>query len=352
MILPSSMLDDPRVHAILVACGALVAAIVVDWIFRVVMRRLVGRTKTEVDDVIISATRSPLAVTVLLVGLWVSLQGLKLPHPVPYVARGVLMSIAALYWAIVIARIFSIGLDVLARREQSVVNVRTRPIYSLAARVLVIGGAAYFLLLAWEVDVTAWLASAGIIGIAVGFAAQQSLANLFAGVSILTDASYRIGDFLALENGMRGRVMQIGFRSTRLLTRDDVEVIIPNSNLASAVIVNESGGPHETSRVRVPVTVAYGTEIEEARAILLDVARTASNEVVLDRRENTPVVRVTKLGESGLEIELRVWIVLPEARGRVVDALNTQIYNRFRAARIEMPYPKRDVYVHTVAADD
>jgi MscS family membrane protein len=351
MILPS-ILDDPRVHAVLVASGALVAALVIDWIFRVVVHRVVSRTKTDVDDVIVNAIRRPLAVTVLLFGLWASLQGLAPPHPVPFVTRGVLMSIAVLYWAIVAARVFSIALEAMARRERSAVNVRTRPIFSLVARVLVVGGAAYFLLLAWSIDVTAWLASAGIIGLAVGFAAQESLSNLFAGVSILTDAPYKIGDFLALENGMRGRVTQIGFRSTRILTRDDVEVIIPNAKLANAVIVNESGGPYEKSRVRVPVSVAYGTAIEEARAILLDVARTASKEIVLDKPENTPVVRFMKLGETGLDLELRVWIFLPEARGRVVDALNTEIYNRLRAARIEIPYPKRDVYLHTVAADD
>jgi small-conductance mechanosensitive channel len=351
MILPS-ILAGPRVHALLVACGAVVAAVVIDWIFRVVMHRLAGRTKTQVDDAIVDAVRRPLAVTVMLLGLWASFQALALPDSVIFVTRGVLMSVAVLYWAIVVARVVSLVLDALARSERSVVNVRTRPIYSLAGRVLIIGAAAYFLLLAWDVDVTAWLASAGIIGIAVGFAAQQSLANLFAGVSILTDAPYKIGDFLALENGMRGRVTQIGFRSTRILTRDDVEVIIPNAQLASAVIVNESGGPYEKSRVRVPVSVAYGTDLEEARAILLDVASTASDEIVLDNPANAPLVRFVKLGESGLELELRVWIFLPEARGRVVDALNTQIYNRLRAAKIEIPYPKRDLYLHTATAGD
>jgi MscS family membrane protein len=348
MILPS-ILEGPRVHAILVACGSVVAAVVIDWIFRVVMHRLASRTKTLVDDAIVDAIRRPLAVTVMLVGLGASFRALALPDSVTFVTRGVLMSIAVLYWAIVLARVLSLVLDALARSERSVVNVRTRPIYSLAVRVLIIGAAAYFLLLAWNVDVTAWLASAGIIGIAVGFAAQQSLANLFAGVSILTDAPYKIGDFLALENGMRGRVTQIGFRSTRILTRDDVEVIIPNAQLASAVIVNESGGPYEKSRIRVPVTVAYGTEIADVRAIFLDIARTASNEIVLDHPENAPLVRLVKLGESGLEFELRVWIFLPEARMRVTDALNTEIYNRLRAANIEIPYPKRVVYLHTAA---
>jgi small-conductance mechanosensitive channel len=82
------------------------------------------------------------------------------------------------------------------------------------------------------------------------------------------------------------------------------------------------------------------------------VARTASKEIVLDHPENAPMVAFVKLGESGLELELRVWIFLPEARGRVVDALNTQIYNRLGAAKIEIPYAKRDVYLHTVAAVD
>jgi small-conductance mechanosensitive channel len=351
MILPNAV-DDPRLHAIVVASSAIVAAIVVDWLFRVVVHRLVSRTKTELDDAIVNAIRRPLAVTVLLFGLWASIQGLPLPDPAPFATRGVLMSIAVLYWAIVVARVFSVVLDALVRRDESAVNVRTRPIFALAARLLVVGGAAYFLLLAWSIDVTAWLASAGVIGLAVGFAAQESLSNLFAGVSILTDAPYKIGDFLSLENGLRGRVTQIGFRSTRILTRDDVEVIIPNAKLASAVIVNESGGPYEKSRVRVPVSVAYGTEIEAARSILLDVAKSASQEIVLDQAENAPLVRFVKLGESALELELRVWIVRPEARGRVVDALNTQIYKRLRDAEIEIPYPKRDVYVHTVSADD
>jgi len=349
MTLASILDDDPRVRAILVLCSAVIAAAVLDWIFRVVMRHLVGRTKTDIDDAIVSALRRPLAITVLLFGLWAAFQGLALEPPVPFVTRGVLLSIAVLYWGIAVARIASIVLEALARGEGSVVNVRTQPIYSLASRVVVVLGAAYFLLLAWNVDVTAWLASAGIIGIAVGLAAQQSLSNLFAGVSILSDAPYKIGDFLALDNGMRGRVTQIGFRSTRILTRDDVEVIIPNSQLANAVIVNESGGPYEKSRIRVPVTVAYGTDVEEVRNILLDIARTASEEIVLDHPENAPLVRLVLLGEMGLEFELRVWIFLPESRTRVIDALNTQIYNRLRAANIEIPYPKHHVYLHTMA---
>jgi MscS family membrane protein len=85
---------------------------------------------------------------------------------------------------------------------------------------------------------TAWLASAGIIGIAVGFAAKDTLANLFSGVFILADSPYKLGDYVVLEDNSRGKVTQIGLRSTRMLTRDDVEVTVPNSIMGNTKIIN------------------------------------------------------------------------------------------------------------------
>ncbi|MFT5274966.1 MAG: MscS family membrane protein [Cryomorphaceae bacterium] len=85
---------------------------------------------------------------------------------------------------------------------------------------------------------TAWLASAGIIGIAVGFAAKDTLANLFSGVFILADSPYKLGDYVVLEDNSRGKVTQISLRSTRMLTRDDVEVTVPNSITGNTKIIN------------------------------------------------------------------------------------------------------------------
>lgn len=94
--------------------------------------------------------------------------------------------------------------------------------------------AVYFVFLAWQIDVTAWMASAGILGLAVSFAAKDTLANLFSGVFIVADAPYKLGDFIVLDSGERGEVTHIGIRSTRLLTRDDVEVTVPNSIMGNA----------------------------------------------------------------------------------------------------------------------
>ncbi len=177
---------------------------------------------------------------------------------------------------------------------------------------------------------------------AIGFAAKDTLANLFGGIFILADAPYKVGDFVVLGSGERGEVTQIGLRSTRLLTRDDVEVTVPNAVIANAKIVNESGGPWVKERVRVKVGVAYGSDIDQVREVLMAVA--AENPHV--EQDPEPRVRFRAFGDSGLDFELLAWVREPVLRGRVLDALNTEVYKRFAAAGIEIPYPKRDVYLH------
>ncbi|MFW5816167.1 MAG: mechanosensitive ion channel family protein, partial [Wenzhouxiangella sp.] len=114
-----------------------------------------------------------------------------------------------------------IGLEILSRiRDRfDIIEARTLPLFELMLTLIVIGTAAYALLLVWEIDPTAWLASAGVIGIAVGFAARDTLANLFAGFFIIADSPYKLGDYIVLDGGERGEVTKVGIRSTRLMTR-------------------------------------------------------------------------------------------------------------------------------------
>ena len=156
------------------------------------------------------------------------------------------------------------------------------------------------------------------------------------------DAPYKVGDFINLDTGERGRVTQVGLRSTRLLTRDDVEITIPNAVIANAKIVNESGGPWQKERIRIKVGVAYGSDLQAARAVLLEAAAEHSDVCA----EPAPRVRFRAFGDSGLDHELLCWIDEPVLCGRVTDALNTAVYDKLNVAGIEIPYPKRDIYLH------
>ena len=126
---------------------------------------------------------------------------------------------------------------------------RMVPLFDNVGKLIIFLACAYFLFKSWGWDVTGWLASAGVIGIVVGLAAKDTLSNFFSGVFIMADAPYKENDYIILDSGERGYVSNIGLRSTRIMTRDDIEITIPNSVIANSKIVNESGGPYEKSCV-------------------------------------------------------------------------------------------------------
>lgn len=323
--------------------AAVVLGFVVDLIVKRVFKRLAARTKTELDDVFVAAIRKPLFTSIVLAGIGVATTRLDPPDPAPYIIRGILITIAVFLWT---AAGFAVGrslLGILARRadQLAIVNARTLPLFEIVVKTVLVASAAYGILLAWRVDVTAWLASAGILGIAIGFAAKDTLSNFFSGIFILADAPYKLGDFIVLDSGERGRVTDIGIRSTRILTRDDIEITIPNAAIANAKIINETGGPHDMERVRVNIGVAYGSDIDQVRDVLMDVADKSKYVV----KEPTPRVRFRTFGESSLNFQLMGWIDEPVLRGRALDELNCQVYKRFMAEGIEIPYPQRDVHL-------
>jgi MscS family membrane protein len=237
----------------------------------------------------------------------------------------------------------NMGLEILGRvRDRfAIIEERTIPLFHLMITLVIIGVGAYALLQVWHIDPTAWLASAGIIGIAVGFAARDTLANLFAGFFIIADAPYSIGDYIVLDSGERGFVVNVGIRSTRLRTRDDVEIIIPNSAMANTKIVNESGGLRDRYRVRMRVGVAYGSDLDQV-CRLLDEAARAHPEVI---KTPAPRVRNRGFGDSSVDFELLCWIRDPAGRGRISHDLYMKIYKMFDREAITIPFPQRDLWV-------
>jgi len=329
--------------AFIILAASVLAAALTDWIITRILLRIAARTKTNLDDEIIRALHRPLFLTVVLIGASLALRRIIPEKNITVIYDGIFMTVATLVWMGAGWRISRSFLSILADRtvEHRYIQVRTIPLFDMAVKTILIGGAAYGILLIWDVDVTAWLASAGILGIALGFAAKDSLANLFSGIFILADAPYKIGDFIILDSGERGLVTDIGVRSTRILTRDDIQIIIPNSVIAASKIINESGGRHIKERVRVRVGVAYGSDIDKVREVLMQVA-SESEHLVSDPE---PRVRFRNFGESSLDFELLGWIDEPVLRGRALDRLNVAVYEKFRQNNIQIPFPQRDVHM-------
>lgn len=326
---------------------AIVCAKLAAWILTGLIGRWVGKTETTVDDELIKLMHRPVFLIVLFLGLGMAAGRAGLSEKAFWATTAILKTIGLIVLVGFSIRVSRLILDALSRNRDRfhLIQARTLPLFYNASLLVIIGAAVYFLFLSWKIDPTAWLASAGIIGLALSFAAKDSLANLFAGAFILADAPYKIGDFIVLDSGERGRVTHIGLRSTRMLTRDDVEITIPNAVMGNSKITNESGGPYEKERIRVQVGVAYGTDIDRVEELLMGIA--VSHSEILEDPE--PRVRFRTFGDSGLDLELLGWIREPVLRGRLRHLLCKEIYKCFREEGIEIPYPKRDVYLQGTA---
>lgn len=316
---------------------------IVDRVLSRVIGRWTSRTKNTFDDNLIEILHRPLRLAVILIGLGIATLWLKMPATPTFATLAILKTIAIAVWLQFSMQFARMLIGYLSKKEHSfnIVQPRTRPLLINLAVIALAAIGIYMILLAWNINVTAWLASAGIVGLALSFAAKDTLANLFAGMSILADTPYKIGDFIILESGERGEVTHIGMRSTRLLTRDDVEVTIPNGVMGNSKIINESGGPHEKHRIRVAVSAAYGCDIDLVRKVLMDTARDCSD---LCRKPEARV-RFRRFGPSGLEFELLGWVEQPVLRGRVLDELHQRIYKEFNKHKIEIPFAKQDLYI-------
>ena len=325
----------------------LILGIAAGWIFNNIiitnLKKLASKTNLVVDDHLFNLLQSPLFNSILLVGVSGSIFILAPPEPYLGISFSLIQTFAIAIWVMFLLTSNRIMLTAIARNKNRVkaVHNQTLPLFLNLINIFIVVMAVYFIFSAWHIDMTAWLASAGIVGIAVGFAAKDTLANLFSGVFIMADAPYKIGDYVVLDTLERGEITHIGIRSTRMLTRGDVEITIPNSVMGNTKIINESGGPHEKFRCSVAVGVAYGSDIDLVRSILVNIA--IAEETVCADPE--PRVRFRVFGASSLDFDLLVWIEKPMLRGRVVDILNTEIYHQFRDNNVEIPYSKQDLYI-------
>ncbi len=335
-------MEAPGVQASLILGATVLVVFLMDLLARKVILPLATKTKSDLDDLAIEILRPPTMVTVMLGGLFTASRRLELGATASFVLDSSLRTLAIVVWSIAGVKMSDMLLLKAERsRRFKLVQQRTLPIFKMTIKVVVVGAATYLGLLSWHIDVTGWMASAGVIGIAVGFAAKDTLANLFAGFFILADAPYKLGDFIVLADGQRGQVTEIGMRSTRILTMDHVEIVVPNAVIANTRIVNESGGPTPKQRVRIKVSVAYGTDMARAKEVLMAAARATPN--VSD--DPPPKVHFLEFGASGLELGLLAWVDEPMHKDDLVDALNSAVYDALDRAGIEIPYSKHDLYI-------
>ena len=183
---------------------------------------------------------------------------------------------------------------------------------------------------------------AGAIGIGVGFGLQNVASNFISGLIILLERPVKVGDRIEV-GGIDGKVTAIGARSTRIRTNDNITIIVPNSKFIEENVVNWSF-ENKSVRFRIPVGVAYDTDIALVKKLLLGVA--SENKDVL--REPSSSVRLIKFNDSSIDLELWVWSREKLHRKTVlISDLNFAIWEKFRAHNIEIPFPQTDLHIRS-----
>jgi small conductance mechanosensitive channel len=207
--------------------------------------------------------------------------------------------------------------------------------YGLAAVALVMAASQL------GINVGAAIAGLGVAGIAVGFAAQDSLANVISGIIVFLDKPFIVGDWITVEDEY-GKVTNITLRSTRIRTPRNSYVVIPNKRIIDTVLENHS--KHGRLRVDVPIGIAYKEDIRKAREVMLDAV--AGLDGVLSEPE--PDVVVDGLGSSSVDLVVRVWIDTADRRRRTTFSVVEASKLALDEAGIEIPFPHLQLFVDNV----
>lgn len=330
-------------NALLIFFLIVVLAKIVDLFIDKVARRITKFTKFKLDDKIIDLVHKPIFLTVIVIGAIYTIQFLNASEKIIFYTNGILYSVLTIIWGICVARISNLIIEnsVYKMADLTGLSREVIPLIENVWKVVIVAAGFMVILSLWKVSITPLLASAGIAGAAVAFAAKDTIANFFGGISIFVDRPYKIGDYIVLDTGERGEVVEIGIRSTRIKTRDDILISIPNSIIANTKIINESA-PIPNFRVRIPIGVAYGSDIDIVEKTLVEIA--SQNENIL--KEPEPRARFREFGESSLNFELLCWAREPALRGLTVHELNKEIYKKFNEIGIKIPFPQRDIHIY------
>lgn len=228
----------------------------------------------------------------------------------------------------------------LAEKTESTLDDELLPVIENFFRIISVITCILVILSIWGVEIAPLLASLGIIGIAVAFALQSTLGNIFGGMSIILDKSVKVGDKIKLDQDTMGTVLRIGLRSTKILTFDNELITIPSGKLADSRILNFLQ-PNPIVRAAIDFGVEYGSDTSKVRKIVLDEIKKVPHVL----KEPEPKVLMIEMGDFSLKFRVLFWVEEFDKKFDTKALATEEIYNALRKAGIGIPFPTRTVYL-------
>jgi MscS family membrane protein len=326
------------------------------WILEFILERIVKRithqTGTKLDDVLVHTFKDPLYWIALVAAIQYALSRLD------FWTATWDFTLADIYFVVYVLIAFLVARRLVNNlvkwyREERAPKGNTRldeqvmPLLSRFTQILIFVIASIMLLGYFEVDVSGIVATLGISSLAIALAAQAALSDIITGILIMIDRPYRIGDRIEiLDLDTWGDVVDIGLRSTRVRTRDNRMVTVPNSVIGKSLIVNYSF-PDSQYRSEVEVGIGYDSDIELARQVIIEAVSKVDGVL-----QDLPVEALfLRFGDSSLIFRVRWWLDSYVDTRRMFDSVNTAIHKALSEAGIEMPFPQRELHHRIGAAD-
>jgi len=326
---------------------AYVASRLVDWLIRNQLRKLALRSATRVDDTVLEISRRPLKIAVFVALLHVGLRALSWPAWAAGFVSGLLKGAVGFTLAYLALRFVDVGMDVWQRgaalASSDTAGAQLLPVVRKSLRVFVVIVASIVTLQNVGMDVTGLLASLSIGGLALGLAAQDTLANLFGAVALFTDKPFSVGDRIQLD-AIDGTVEAIGLRSTRIRNLDGYLVTVPNRTMANASLTNVSHRP--SIKTEMNIGVAYDTpaaRVERAMEIIDGLFRPHPRTVDL-------IVSFNRFDSSSLNILVVHWWGSTDVKEYLAGLrqLNLELKELFDREGIEFAFPTRTIHLKQV----
>ncbi len=334
------------IDLVIPVCVLLVTVLAGYLLRRILFSRLshwASKSSTQIDDIIISAAKKPFMIWCLMLGIYFALEISKLPDVAVRIAEKIILVLGIISAVLVLADVAVKSINVYSGKAATALPVTslTRNI----ARVVIFSIGILIVLNSLGISITPILAALGVGGLAVALALQDTLSNFFAGFHITIARQVRLGDYVKLETGEEGYVVDINWRATKIKMLSNNVVLIPNDKLTKTVITNYCL-PDKEVVVTINLGVHYDSDLNKVEKVTCEVAKEVMKEVPGGIPNFEPVVRYHSLGDFSV-----IFTVVLRAREFVDQYLIKhefikRLHERYKQEGIVIPYPTRTINCH------
>jgi MscS family membrane protein len=303
---------------------------------------LTRKTKTDVDDKIIEKTNRPVSLLLIIIGTYLAFTPFRTSFKYINIFENIVASVFILVVTYIVVAVIDVLIQAwgerLAKKTDSRVDDDLLDLFHRFSRIALFLIGIMFILPVWGIQIGPLLASLGIAGLAIAFALQATLGNIFGGVSMIIDKAVKVDDVVELEGGVFGTVTDVGLRSTRIRTFDNEMVVMPNGKLADMKIINHLQ-PDSNTRGTVLFGIAYGSDVEKAKKIVKD----AASKVPEVLKDPAVEVQMVSMGDFALNFKATFWVNHIIKRHPTKAKVTEAIYHALNDADIEIPFPTRTI---------